>query len=98
MGFKRAKADLFSASPDMRWLIENDQWRNVRKFEALPPGTDLMRAFLNALLRYHDAGWTLHEFSAFRAEFFARKNSVHVLVQISSDDPTKPPRKWSDTR
>lgn len=93
MGFKRAKADLFNPSAEMRWLIENDHSRNVRKFELLPPGTDLMRAFLTALLRYHDSGWTLHEFSAFRAEFFAHKKHERVLVQISSDDPTKPPQR-----
>lgn len=96
MGFKRCKANLFHPSKEMRWLIENDSWRNVRKFEALPPGTDLLRAFLMALVRYHDEGWTLHEFSSFSAECFAHKNDLRIVVQITSEDPTKPPRKWSD--
>ena len=93
MGFKRSRADLFNASHEMRWLIENDHWRNVRKFEALPPGTDLLRTYLMALVRYHDEGWTLHEFSAFNAHCFAQKNNDRIIVQITSDDPTKPPPK-----
>jgi len=93
MGFKRMKAYLFERSDEVRWLIVNDAWRNVRKFEVLPPGTDLLRTFLTTLLRYHDEGWTLHEFNAFSAEFFAHKNGDKVLVQISSEDPTRKPER-----
>jgi hypothetical protein len=91
MGFKRMKAYLFERSTEMRWLIVNDPWRNVRSFEELPPGTDLLRKFLTTLLRYHDEGWTLHEFNAFSAEFFAHKGNDKVLVQIASEDPTQRP-------
>ena len=93
MGFKRMRAYLFERSSETRWLIEHDPWRNVRKFEVLPPGTDLVRTFLTTLLRYHDAGWTLHEFNAFSAEFFAHKHNDKVLVQISSEDPTCRPQR-----
>jgi hypothetical protein len=91
MGFKRMRAYLFERSTEMRWLIVNDPWRNVRSFEPLPPGTDLLRTFLATLLRYHDEGWTLHEFNAFSAEFFAHKGNDKVLVQIASEDPTQRP-------
>lgn len=96
MGYKRARATLSVQSNEMRWLIENDYWRNVRKFEPLPPGTDLLRTFLVALLRYHDEGWELHEFSTYSSEFFAHKKGERIVVQITSEDPTKPPRKWTD--
>jgi hypothetical protein len=91
MGFKRMRAYLFERSTEMRWLIVNDAWRNVRSFQELPPGTDLLRTFLTTLLRYHDEGWTLHEFTAFNAEFFAHKGNDKVLVQIASEDPTQRP-------
>ena len=91
MGFKRRRADLFERSSETRWLIVNDPWRNVRSFEVLPPGTDLLRKFLTTLLRYHDEGWTLHEFNAFTSEFFAHKDHDKVLVQMSAEDPTVPP-------
>lgn len=96
MGRRRASANISVTSNEMRWLIENDYFRNVRRFEPLPPGSDLLRAYLAALLRYHDAGWVLHDFSSYRSEFFAHKNGERIIVQISSEDPTLPPRKWTD--
>ena len=96
MGFKRASAHLWTVSTEMRWLIENDYWRNVRKYEPLPPGTDLLRAYLSALLRYHEQGWVLHEFSSHRSECFAHRNGERIVVQITSEDPTVPPKKWTE--
>lgn len=97
-GRRRAfpKADLFDDRALPRWIVVKNAYGRVIETTPVPPGTDLMRLFLSTLLRYHDDGWRLNEFSSHLAEFFATKDSEKRNVQITSLDPAAPPRPYSN--
>lgn len=85
------RADLFDQTKQPHWLIAKDPWRKILELRPLPPGTDLMRAFLIELLRYHDSGWRLGEFKSFGASFYVTKEyETKRYVYIASDDPSAP--------
>ena len=53
----------------------------------LPPGTDLKRAFVVAMLEWIDAGWTLGEFSSRSGTFFCGRGTDRRMVGITPTDP-----------
>jgi hypothetical protein len=90
-----ARADIFDERKLPAWLVVHDAWYNVLEARALPPGTDLLRVYLVELLRYHDDGWRLSQFSAFGAYFFASKRGeLKRRVFITIDHPGGEPRVW----
>jgi hypothetical protein len=87
---RRARAEIYEQSHLDCWLVVGDPWHKIIRSEKLPAGTDLMRRFLAELLRYHDSGWKLNEFSSHTAHFFASKKDDKHYVQIVVSDPAVP--------
>jgi hypothetical protein len=84
-----ARALLFDDRHRNTWIVAYDPWYGVLESRALPAGADLVRAFLVELLRYHDAGWRLNDFSSSSASFHATKlHETKRRVCITVDDPT----------
>lgn len=83
-----ARAHLFDDRHRVTWIIAQDPWYRVLEARQLPAGTDLMRAFLAELLRYHDEGWRLNDFSSYGASFHATKMyETKRSVSITINDP-----------
>ena len=72
------------------WIVVERASHTVIESKLLPPGTDLLEAFLELLLQYHRAGWLLNEFTSNTAHFFCSKDGEHRYVQITPEDPAKP--------
>jgi hypothetical protein len=53
---------------------------------ASPPGTDLKRAFVAAMLEWIDAGWNLREFSSRSGTFFCTRGVERRMVCITPSD------------
>jgi hypothetical protein len=53
----------------------------------LPPGTDLKRAFVAAMLAWIDAGWQLSEFSSRTGVFFCTRGVERRMVNITPTNP-----------
>ncbi len=82
------RTDLFDERKRATWLVAHNNWHRIYEIRELPPGTDLMREFLVELLRYHDGGWRLSEFSAAIGYFFAEKeHEDRRMVRIATEDP-----------
>jgi hypothetical protein len=56
----------------------------------LPPGADLKRAFVAAMLDWIDAGWQLDEFSSRGGAFFCTRGVERRMVNITPSDPDEP--------
>jgi hypothetical protein len=86
-----ARANLFDERRLRTWIVAEDPWQRILDVKPLEPGTDLIRVFLTELLKYHDAGWRLNEFSAYGAYFFATKEGeVKRRIYIATTDPAAP--------
>ena len=55
-------------------MVADDPWRNIIETRRLPAGTDLLRTYLLEILKYHDAGWRLHEWSTLSGLFIVDKD------------------------
>jgi hypothetical protein len=53
----------------------------------LPPGSDLQRVFVGAMLEWLDAGWQLGEFSSVSGSFFCTRGTERRMVGISFGNP-----------
>jgi hypothetical protein len=53
----------------------------------LPPGSDLKRAFVAAMLECIDGGWKLGEFSSRGGTFFCNRSAERRMVCITPSDP-----------
>lgn len=88
------RARLFEDCSRPAWIVAENPWHKLLEVRALPAGTDLMRTYIVELLRYHDAGWRLNDFSSFGACFYAtkeREDKRHVY--ITTIDPAAPKPK-----
>lgn len=89
-----ATARAWRADPcSIRWRSVRSGWYVVRNMHGallearqLPPGSDLKRAFVAAMLEWMDAGWKPAEFSSRSGTFFCTKGSERRMVEISPTD------------
>jgi hypothetical protein len=89
------RAALFDDTDRATWLVVRSPWGSIIERTAMPPGTDLVRLFITEMLRYHDNGWRLNDFSSFSAEFYVSKEG-ETKRQVSitlrdSDEPVEAP-------
>jgi hypothetical protein len=86
----RPRAEITRVSDRPHWLVVEDMQHRVLSSRLLPPGTDLLGVFLEALLDYHQRGWALNEFTSMHAHFYASRADEKHYVQITIDDPAVP--------
>jgi hypothetical protein len=85
------RAALFDDTDRPTWLVVRSPWGSIIEQTPMPPGTDLVRLFITELLRYHDNGWRLNDFSSFSGEFYASKDGeITRQVWITLRDPSEP--------
>jgi hypothetical protein len=71
--FRRNVYDPLEPSSEARWYVVRDRLSRVVQARALPPGTDLMRVLVTAMLERIDVGWRLGEFGSTGGTFFCTR-------------------------
>jgi hypothetical protein len=84
---ERIPVEVNDPLPHDCWLVVDDPGRNIVESRRLPAGTNLMRVYLTELLRYHDDGWRVHEFSTHGAWFSVNKNFEWRHVRFVENEP-----------
>jgi hypothetical protein len=92
---RRSSHDPLETTGEARWYVVRSMHGTVIESHQLPVGTDLKRAFLLAMLRWMDAGWTVKEFSSSAAAFFCDRNPERRMVSIDPTDPHDVPMHGS---
>ena len=89
MGRRLSRSDLFQPTNVDSWIVFTDaSWNVQAPPQHLPPGSDLLVAFLETMLRFHRDGWTVHEFSSLHASFFITKEGRKGFrVLLTHDEP-----------
>jgi hypothetical protein len=82
--------DPLEPTHEPRWQTVRDMHRRVLEVRQLPPGADLKRAFVAAMLEWIDAGWQLKEFSSRGGAFFCTRGVERRMVNITPSDPDGP--------
>jgi hypothetical protein len=73
-----------------RWYEVKDRHGRVLESRLLPPGTDLRRALIAAILEHIDSGWNLGEFVARSGTFFCTRCTEWRMVSITPTAPGTP--------
>src|ERR1017187_5559605 len=84
---RRSVFDPLEISKEPCWYIVRSMHNALLEARLLPPGTDLKRAFVAAMLEWIDAGWQLGELSSRSVHFFCTKIVELQTVEISPTDP-----------
>jgi hypothetical protein len=83
---RRSVFDPLDTSEQSRWYVVRSMHRTVLQSRELPPGADLKRVFIAAMLEWIDAGWRLGEFSSTAGVFFCTKGVERRQVEITPTD------------
>jgi hypothetical protein len=89
---RRSVFDPLEPTSEPRWHVVRNMHRAVLDARLLPPGTNLKRTFVAAMLEHIDGGWQLGEFGSRIGVFFCTKGNERRQVEISSSDPGHWPR------
>lgn len=79
--------DPLEPTKEPRWYEVRHMHRGLLDACLLPPGTDLKRIFVAAMLEWIDAGWTLGEFRSISGHFFCTRGAERRMVPITPSDP-----------
>src|ERR1019366_8429341 len=94
---RRHVFDPLEPTKEPRWYEVRNMHRALLEARPLPPGTDLKRAFVAAMIEWIDAGWGLGEVSSGDGTFFCTRGSERRQVQITPNDPgaiAGPVERW----
>jgi hypothetical protein len=90
MASRRSIYDPLQATREMRWYEVTDRHGRLLETRPLPPGTDIKRTFVAAMLEHIDAGWQLSEFSSRSGAFFCDRGNDRRQVLIVAAEPGTP--------
>lgn len=88
---RRQRHDPLEVTSEPRWYVVRSMHGSVLESRRLPAKADLKRLFLEAMLEWLDAGWTLTEFSSVSASFFCARNTERRTISIDPNDPHEVP-------
>jgi hypothetical protein len=84
-----------AATTQPHWLVAYLPYGKLVSSRELRIGTDMVKTFLEAMLQYHNDGYTLQEFSSFNGEFFVvSKFGERLRVTIIGVNPKEPPPRY----
>src|SRR4051812_44474553 len=95
MAHRRGQTDPFLTSRHAQWLLVNIVGGDVVSTTVLEPGTDLRRAFLNALESYALEGWIRENEPTYPCVFMHRSGERRVLTICQLDPQGAPLRHFS---
>jgi hypothetical protein len=87
---KRAVYDPLEPTKEPRWYEVRSMHGALLESRLLPPGADLKRSFVAAMLEHIDAGWQLGEFGSRGGVFFCTRGTERRMVSITPTAPGTP--------
>ena len=90
---RRAHYDPLGSCTAPRWLTIRTFSGALLEARQLEPSTDLVRAFIAAMLELIDAGWRLGEFSSTSAAVRHERGTQKRMLAIEAEDPEAPGRQ-----
>ncbi len=87
---RRNVFDPLEPTQDLRWYVVRDRLNRVLEARAPPPGTDLKRLLVAAMLERIDAGWHLGELGSRGGSFFCVRGSERCSIGVEAADPGQP--------
>ena len=87
---RRASSDPLAPGTS-RWYVVRSMHGTVLEARELPPHLDFRRAFVQAMLEWMDAGWSIGEFSSASATFFCDRHPERRMVSFDPADPHEVP-------
>jgi len=84
---RRHVFDPLEPAREPRWYTVRNMRGALLEARLLPPGSDLKRAFVAAMLEWIDAGWALGEFGSSGGTFFCNRGSERRMICITPSDP-----------
>jgi hypothetical protein len=82
-----AAFDPLEPTKEPRWYAVRNMHGALLEARQLPPGAELKRAFVAAMLEWIDAGWPLGEFSSTGDTFFCTHGTERSMVCITPSTP-----------
>ena len=92
---RRSVFDPLGPSKEPRWYVVRSMQGALLEARELPPGADLKRVFVAAMLEWIDAGWQLGEFSSVGGTFFCTKGADGRQVDVTPTNPGSLPGRNS---
>jgi hypothetical protein len=83
----RTVFDALESTKEPRWYTVRNMHGVLLESRLLPPGSNLKRAFVAAMLEWIDAEWVLGEFSSTGGTFFCTRGAERRMVCITPSDP-----------
>jgi hypothetical protein len=90
---RRSTFDPLEPTKEPRWYTVRNMYGKLLEARLLPPGSDLKRTFVAAMLEWMDAGWQLGEFSSTAGIFYCTRGSERRQIDITPSDPACGARK-----
>jgi len=95
---RRSTFDPLEPTKEPRWYAVRNMHGALLEARQLPPGADLKRAFVAAMLEWIEAGWELGEFSSTGGVFFCTRGAERRQVQITPSRPAGLARSMTGSR
>ena len=103
LSMRRSRFDPLEPTVEPRWYTVRNMHGKLLEARRLPPGSDLNRALVMAMLEWIDASWQLGEFSSTAGIFYCTRGSERRQIDITPSDPGElrqrcervPPRRRS---
>ena len=86
---RRGTFDPLEPTQEPRWYTVRNMHGALLEASELPPDADLKRVFVEAILRWISAGWTLKEFHSRTGCFFCDCGVERRMVEITPSRPGK---------
>jgi hypothetical protein len=80
---RRSSFDPVEPTQEPRWYAVRNMYGTLLEARELPPGADLKRVFVEAILKWMDDGWQLKEFHSRTGTFFCDRRGERRMVEIT---------------
>jgi len=84
---RRGTFDPLEATQEPRWYTVRNMYGALLEARELPPGADLKRVFVEAILKWMDDGWQLQEFHSRTGTFFCDRAGERRMIDITPTNP-----------
>jgi hypothetical protein len=84
---RRSSFDPLEPTQEPRWYTVRNMYGALLEARELPPGADLKRVFVEAILKWMDDGWKLKEFHSRTGHVLLRPGGERRMIDITPTNP-----------